>query len=176
MSEDKPRELSLDTQAVWSAESGPFPYRAAVMPIVNAATFAYEDLDTWQAVALRQRAGHIYSRNSNPTLEVLERKIAALDGTEAAAGFSTGMAAISSTFFALLSPGDRVVSIKDSYGGTNVLFEEFLPRFSIAVHLCDTTDFVEIEAQLARGCKLLYLETPTNPTLKVVDIERLCRA
>jgi cystathionine gamma-synthase len=176
MSKDKPRELSLDTQAVWAAESGPFPYGAAVVPIVNAATFAYEDLDTWQAVALQQRAGHIYSRNSNPTLEVLERKIAALDGTEAAVGFATGMAAISSTFFALLSPGDRVVSIRDSYGGTNVLFEEFLPRFAIDVCLCDTTDHGQIESELARGCKLLYLETPTNPTLKIIDIERLCRA
>jgi cystathionine gamma-synthase len=176
MSQDKPRELSLDTQAVWAAESGPFPYRAAVVPIVSSATFAYEDLDTWQAVALQQRAGHIYSRNSNPTLEVLEKKIAALDGTEAAVGFATGMAAISSTFFALLSPGDRVVSIRDSYGGTNVLFEEFLPRFAIDVRLCDTTDHGEIESELARGCKLMYLETPTNPTLKIIDIERLCRA
>ena len=176
MNKDKPSELSMDTQAVWAAESGPFPYGAAVMPIVTAATFAYEDLDTWQSVALQQRAGHIYSRNSNPTLDVLEKKIAALDGTETAAGFSTGMAAISSTLFALLSPGDRVVSIKDSYGGTNVLFEEFLPRFSIEARLCDTTDFDEIESELARGCKLLYLETPTNPTLKVIDIERLCRA
>jgi cystathionine gamma-synthase len=176
MNEDKPRELSLDTQAVWAAESGPFPYRAAVVPIVNAATFAYEDLDTWQAVALQQRAGHIYSRNSNPTLEVLERKIAALDGTEAAVGFATGMAAISSTFFALLSPGDRVVSIRDSYGGTNVLFEEFLPRFGIDVRLCNTTDHGEIESEVGRGCKLLYLETPTNPTLKIIDIERLSRS
>jgi len=173
---DKTAELSLDTQAVWAAESGPYPYGAAVVPIVSAATFTYEDLDTWQSVALHQRSGHIYSRNSNPTLEVLERKIALLDGTEAAVGFSTGMAAISSTFFALLSPGDRLISIKDSYGGTNVLFEEFLPRFSIDVHLCDTTDCGEIESQLARGCTLLYLETPTNPTLKVIDIERLCRA
>src|ERR1700719_3661894 len=150
MSEDKPRELSLDTQAVWAAESGPFPYRAAVVPIVNAATFAYADLETWQAVALQQRAGHIYSRNSNPTLEVLERKIAALDGTEAAVGFATGMAAISSTFFALLSPGDRVVSIRDSYGGTNVLFEEFLPRFAMDVRLCSSTDHDELCAELAR--------------------------
>jgi cystathionine gamma-synthase len=176
MHQDRPSRLSLDTQAVWAAESGPFPYGAAVMPIVNAATFAYEDLDKWQSVALHQRTGHIYSRNSNPTLDVLEKKIAALDGTQAAAGFSTGMAAISSTLFALLAPGDRVVSIKDSYGGTNVLFEEFLPRFSIDVRLCDTTDVEEIESELARGCKLLYLETPTNPTLKVIDIERLCRA
>jgi cystathionine gamma-synthase len=176
MNKDTPSELSMDTQAVWAAESGPFPYGAAVVPIVSAATFAYEDLDTWQAAALQQRAGYIYSRNSNPTLDVLEKKIAALDGTEAAAGFSTGMAAISSTLFALLSPGDRVVSIKDSYGGTNVLFEEFLPRFSIEACLCDTTDFDQIESELARGCTLLYLETPTNPMLKVIDIERLCRA
>jgi cystathionine gamma-synthase len=176
MSQEKSRELSMETQAVWAAESGPFPYGAAVVPIVTAATFAYEDLDTWQAVALRRRPGHIYSRNSNPTLEVLERKIAALDGTEAAVGFATGMAAISSTFFALLSPGDRVVSIRDSYGGTNVLFEEFLPRFAIEVRLCNTTDHIEIESEIARGCKLLYLETPTNPTLKIIDIERLSRA
>jgi cystathionine gamma-synthase len=176
MSADEPASVSLDTLAVWAAESGPFPYGAAVVPIVQAATFAYEDLDTWQSVALGKRAGHIYSRNSNPTLDVLEKKIVVLDGTESAAGFSTGMAAISSMLFALLSPGDRVVSIRDSYGGTNVLFEDFLPRFAIATRLCDTTDMEAIESEVARGCQLLYLETPTNPTLKIVDIERLSRA
>ena len=163
----------LDTQAVWAAEAGPFPYGAAVMPIVQAATFAYPDLDTWTAVATGKAPGHIYARNSSPTLDVLENKIALLDGTDGAVGFPTGMAAISSTFFALLSPGDRVVSIRDSYGGTNVLFEEFLPRFSITTKLCDTTDFHAIEREIAAGCTLLYLETPTNPTLKVVDIARL---
>ncbi len=86
------------------------------------------------------------------------------------------MAAISNTLFALLSPGDRIVSIKDTYGGTNKLFLEFLPRFQIEVLLCDTTDHDGIEAAVARGCKLLYLETPTNPTVKVVDIERLAKA
>lgn len=176
MSEDEAARWNLDTQAVWAAESGPYPYGAAVVPIVQAATFAYPDLDSWQEVALGRREGHIYSRNSNPTLEVLERKIAVMDGTEAAAGFSTGMAAISSTFLALLSPGDRLVSIRDSYGGTNVLFEEFLPRFKIETRLCDTGDGDAIEAEIGRGCQLLYLETPTNPTLKVVDIERLSRA
>ncbi len=86
------------------------------------------------------------------------------------------MAAISGTFFALLRPGDRVVSIKDSYGGTNKLFTEFLPAFGIEVRLCATTDFAQLEAEVARGCKLLYLETPTNPTVKIVDIARLARA
>jgi cystathionine gamma-synthase len=176
MSADEIASLSVETQAVWAAETGPFPYGAAVVPIVQAATFAYQDLENWRSVALRRRAGHIYSRNSNPTLEVLERKIAALDGTESAVGFTTGMAAISSTLFALLSPGDRLVSIRDSYGGTNVLFEEILPRFTIETCLCDTTDMAGIESEIRRGCRLVYLETPTNPTLKIVDIERLARA
>jgi cystathionine gamma-synthase len=167
--------LKPDSLAVWAAEEGPFPYGAAVMPIVNAATFTYEGLEEWQRVATRQAPGHIYSRNSNPTLAVLEEKIAILDGTDAGAGFSTGMAAISSTLLSLLSAGDRVVSIRDSYGGTNVLFEEFLPRFGIRTTLCDTTDFEAIEREVAAGCRLLYLETPTNPTLKILDLERLCR-
>ena len=80
------------------------------------------------------------------------------------------------TLFALLSPGQRVVSIRDSYGGTSKLFLEFLPRYGIEVKLCDTEDHEEIEREVAKGCQVLYLETPTNPTLKVVDIERLARA
>ena len=164
------------TAAVWAAEEGPFPFEAAVMPIVNAATFAYPDLATWQAVATGAAAGHIYSRNSNPTVAVLEAKMAALDRTEAATAFSTGMAAVSSTLFALLSAGSRVVSVKDTYGGTNALFESFLPRFQISVALCDTTDGAAIEAQIAKGCALVYLETPTNPKLDIVDISLLARA
>lgn len=162
----------METLVVWAAEQGPFPYNAAVMPIVSAATFAYPDLASWEAVATGRASGHVYSRNTNPTVSVLEEKIATLDGTADALGFSTGMAAISATLFGLLSPGDRIVSIKDTYGGTNVLFEEFLPRFGIAVTLCDTTDAAGIEAEIRRGCRLVYIETPTNPTLKVVDIAR----
>ena len=95
---------------------------------------------------------------------------------DAATSFASGMAAISNTLFTLLSPGDRVVSVKDTYGGTNKLFTEFLPRFQVEVALCDTTDHDAIEAAIARGCRVLYLETPTNPTLKVVDIARLAAA
>ncbi len=86
------------------------------------------------------------------------------------------MAAISNTMFTLLSPGDHVVSIKDSYGGTSKLFLEFLPRFDIEAFLCETTDHEQIETEVKKGCTVLYLESPTNPTLKVVDIERLARA
>lgn len=176
MTERSGANWGFGTRAVWSGEEEAFAYGAAVMPVVQSATFAYRDLAHWEDVALKRAQGHIYSRNSNPTVGVLENKIAALDGAESAAAFSTGMAAISGTLFALLKPGDRLVSIKDSYGGTNVLFEEFLPRLKIDVVLCDTTDHQAIEAEIEKGCALLYLETPTNPTLKVVDIARLADA
>jgi cystathionine gamma-synthase len=165
------------TIAVWGGETDHEPYeRATQVPVVHSVSFGYHDLDTWQGVALGREPGHIYSRNSNPTVRAFEEKIRDLEGAEAATSFSSGMAAISGTLFALLRPGDRVVSIKDSYGGTNKLFTEFLPAFGIEVRLCATTDFAQLEAEVARGCKLLYLETPTNPTVKIVDIARLARA
>ena len=86
------------------------------------------------------------------------------------------MGIISSSLFALLSPGDRVVSVKDTYGGTNKLFTDFLPRFKIDVTLCNTTDHQALESEIAKGCKVLYLESPTNPTIKVIDLARLAKA
>ena len=80
------------------------------------------------------------------------------------------------TLFSLLVPGQRVVSVKDTYGGTNKLFTEFLPRINVDVTLCNTTDHEAIEAEVAKGCDLLYLETPTNPTIKIIDLVRLAKA
>ena len=171
------RKPGLATTAVWAGETGHAPYeRSTQVPVVHSVSFGYDDLDTWREVALGRREGHIYSRNTNPTVRAFEEKVAALEGAAAATSFSSGMAAISATLFTLLRPGDRVVSIRDSYGGTNKLFTEFLPPFGIDVRLCDTTDHAQIEGEIARGCTLLYLESPTNPTIKVVDIARLARA
>jgi len=106
----------------------------------------------------------------------LEEKIRQLESGEAATAFATGMAAISNTLFTFLTPGKRVVSLKDTYGGTSKIFLDFLPEYNVDVKLCDTTDHEQIEAEIAKGCDLLYLETPTNPTLKIVDIRRLVEA
>jgi cystathionine gamma-synthase len=144
--------------------------------VVHSVTFGYDDLDEWLDVALGKAPGHIYSRNTNPTVAVFEEKVRRLEGAEAATSASTGMGAISSTLHALLGPGRRVVSVKDTYGGTNVVFSEFLPAWGVHVELCSTTDHDAIERETARGCDLLYLETPTNPTLKVLDLERLIAA
>jgi cystathionine gamma-synthase len=165
------------TTAVWGGETEHEPYeRATQVPVVHSVSFGYRDIDTWHAVALQRAPGHIYSRNTNPTVRSFEEKIRDLEGADAATSFSSGMAAISATFFTFLRPGDRVVSIKDSYGGTHKLFTEFLPPFGIEVTLCDTADHARIEAEIARGCKLLYLESPTNPTVRIVHIARLARA
>jgi cystathionine gamma-synthase len=162
--------------SVWAGEEEYLTQHATQVPVVHSVSFGYRDVDEWLQVALGQKPGHIYGRNTNPTVRVFEEKVRVLEGAEAATSAATGMGIISSTLFALLSPGDRVVSIKDTYGGTNKIFTEFLPRFHVEVTLCDTTDHEAIEAELARGCRLLYLESPTNPTVKVVDLARLAAA
>jgi cystathionine gamma-synthase len=166
----------IGTQAVWAGENGARWERATQVPVALSVSFGYGNLDEWADVAQGKTRGHIYGRNTNPTVAAFEEKVRILEGAEAATSFASGMAAISNTLFTLLSPGDRVVSIKDTYGGTNKIFIEFLPRFGIEVVLCDTTDHTAIEAAIARGCKVLYLESPTNPTIKIVDLSRLAKA
>jgi cystathionine gamma-synthase len=163
------------TTAVWGGEEGVRIAGATQVPVVHSVAFGYDDLDHWRDVALGRAEGHIYSRNTNPTVRAFEEKIRLLEGAESATSFSTGMAAISATLFALLAPGERVVSVKDTYGGTNRLFLDYLPRFGIEVALCETGDQAGIVAAIDAGCKLVYLETPTNPTCKILDIELLAR-
>jgi len=168
------QNIGKSTQSIWGGEQEHELYeRSTQVPVVHSVSFAYKDIDTWHRVALGQESGHIYSRNTNPTVRAFEDKVKVLEGAEAATSFSSGMAAISNTLATFLRPGDRIVSIKDSYGGTNVIFNEFLPPLGIKVALCKTGDYAELEAEIAKGCTVLYLETPTNPTIKITDIKRL---
>ena len=166
----------LGTLAVWAGEEQPLWEGSTQVPVVHSVSYGYTDLDEWIGVAKGERPGHIYSRNTNPTVGAFEQKVAVLEGAESVTSFSTGMAAISNTLYTLLSRGDRVVSIKDTYGGTTKLFLDFLPPLGIEVTLCATDDYDEIEREIAKGCKLVYLESPTNPTLKVLDLERFSAA
>ncbi|PLX95115.1 MAG: cystathionine gamma-synthase [Desulfuromonas sp.] len=171
------RQITQATRAIWSGEKDRTMWEGCTqVPVVHSVSFGYQDIDVWQDVALEKTEGHIYSRNTNPTVQVFEDKVRELEGAESAVSFSSGMAAISNTLFTLLAPGDRIVSIKDTYGGTNKIFVEFLPKFNIDVDLCTTSDHEEMEAAIAKGCKIVYLETPTNPTVKITDIERITKA
>ena len=179
---DEPRTHSSarawgpSTLSVWGGEPHDAPEGATVPPVFHGVTYAYDDLEAWRAAGRGEGPGYIYSRNRNPTVELFEAKVRALDGAEAATSFATGMAAVSNTLHTLLSPGDRVVSIRDTYGGTGKIFTDILPRLGVDVVLCPTDDPDALEEEVSRGCRLLYLETPTNPTLKVLDIRRLARA
>ena len=166
-------EISKATQCIWAGEEASLIQGATQVPVVHSVGFGYKDVDEWMQVALGEEPGHIYGRNTNPTVDAFESKIRQLEGAEAATSAATGMGVISSTLYALLAPGKRVVSVKDTYGGTNVLFTEFLPKFNIDVTLCNTTDHEEIESEITKGCDIVYLESPTNPTTKVMDIARL---
>lgn len=170
------KKASPATLAVWAGEDEYLMQGATQVPVVHSVAYGYDDVDQWLRVALGQEQGHIYSRNTNPTVHAFEEKVRILEGADAATSASTGMGIISSLLFAFLSPGDRVVSVKDTYGGTNVIFTEFLPRFHIDVVLCDTTDHEAIESEVSKGCTILYLESPTNPTVKIMDLNRLAQA
>lgn len=146
---------------------------AITPPIAQSSAFAYPDVDAWRAVAEGRRHGFLYSRNANPTTTAFEQRVAALEGAAAAASFATGMAAITGTLFALLRPGLRAVTVRDAYGATFLTFTEILPEFGIECVVCDTTDRAGLEAAISAGCDLLYLESPTNPMLEVVDIAGL---
>ena len=149
---------------------------SVVAPIVANSAFAYPDIPSWRAAALGESPGHIYARNSNPTTDRFEAKVAALEEGDAATSFGTGMAAITTTLMALLRPGSRAVTVADTYGGTHLLFSQILPRWGVDCVVVDTDDHAALQAAVAGGCDLLYLETPTNPTCKILDIAALSAA
>lgn len=170
------QEMRQATRCVKAGESDHTAFRSILVPIFQNSAFTYPDIDEWREVGLFRKPGDTYSRTTNPTVRAFEEKVAALEGAEDAAAFASGMAVISDTLFSLLRPGDRVVSVKDSYGATYLHFAEILPQFGIKAEICDTTDYEALEQAIAQGCKMVYLETPTNPTLKIVDIARMAAA
>ena len=175
MSEKK--EIGQSTKSIWGGEKEHKLYENSTqVPIVNSIAFGYKDIDTWQKVALGIEEGHIYSRNTNPTVRTFEDKVKELENAEAATSFSSGMAAISNSLHTFLKSGDRVVSINDLYGGTNLILREFLPPLNIEVSLCQTDNHEQIINEITKGCKVVYLETPTNPTIKILDIKKLTTA
>ncbi|HUR50300.1 MAG TPA: aminotransferase class I/II-fold pyridoxal phosphate-dependent enzyme [Acidimicrobiales bacterium] len=166
----------FSTRSVHETEHVDEGTHSVVPPIVTNSAFAYPDVESWRAAALGETEGHIYSRNSNPTTDRFEAKMASLEGAAAATSFGTGMAAISTSLLALLEPGARVVSARDTYGGTYLMFTKLLPAWGIECHVIDTDDDEAIEAAIGDRCDVVYLETPTNPTLKVLDLARLSAA
>lgn len=113
-----------------------------------------------------------YSRYGNPTHTVVESAIAGLEGVDAALLFASGMGAITTSILALLKSGDHVVAQRDIYGGASKFFTQWLPKLGIETTLVDTTEYEQHEQAIRANTKILYLESPTNPTLRVVDLQK----
>lgn len=150
-------------------------YGTLAMPIYQTSTFIFDSAEQGGRRFALEEAGYIYTRLGNPTTTVLENKIAALEEGEAAVATSSGMGAISSTLWTVLKAGDHVVTDKTLYGCTFALMCHGLTRFGIEVTFVDTSNLDEVKNAMKENTRVVYLETPANPNLKIVDIEALAK-
>ncbi len=165
----KPHEYHPETQAVRGGtdldkKNGPLS-----TPIYQTSTFEVTDNEEQLRVSPTDQ---FYTRYGNPTNTVAEKAIAELEGADAALLFSAGMCAITTTVLALLKGGDHVVAQRDIYGGASKFFGHWLPKLGIETTLVDTNDFEQHARAIRPSTRLLYLESPTNPTLRVVDLRK----
>ena len=150
-------------------------YGTLAMPIYQTSTFIFDSAEQGGRRFALEEAGYIYTRLGNPTTTVLEDKIAALEEGEAAVATSSGMGAISSTLWTILKAGDHIVTDKTLYGCTFALMCHGLTRFGIDVTFVDTSNLDEVKNAMRENTRVVYLETPANPNLKIVDIEALAK-
>jgi methionine-gamma-lyase len=160
----------FSTRSVHAGEGTDASTGAVVTPIYETSTFAFPSTKVLLEVMRRKRKGNVYTRWWNPTNQAAENKIADLECAQSALLFSSGMAAISSVILTIVRSGDHVVSMRDVYGATFEFMSEFLPKINVEVTFVDANHPAEINEAVSDNTKLVYLETPTNPTLKVVDI------
>lgn len=139
-------------------------------PIYQTSTFVFPSAEEGARRFAGEADGYIYSRLGNPTQAVLEEKLAALEGGEAALALGSGMAAISAVLLGLLQAGDHALYGDAIYGSTHALLHQMLPRFGIAVSAVDASDPAAVRAAVRPNTRLMLLETPTNPTMKLADI------
>ncbi|MFO7497370.1 MAG: PLP-dependent aspartate aminotransferase family protein, partial [Desulfobacterales bacterium] len=165
--------LSPETEAVHGSNTPPLPTLDLVAPIHMTATFRFRDVDHGAGLFDGSREGYVYSRMSNPTVDLLQEKLARLEGAEDAVATASGMAAIAALVMSLLKPGDNLVAATTLYGGTFALFNSRVKRWGLAARFLPAAHFEDaaaITAAIDPQTRLLFIETPANPTLDVVDI------
>src|SRR5580692_835618 len=159
-----------ETKAVRGAANQDKKNGPLATPIYQTSTFEVTDNDEQGRAT---HSDHFYTRYGNPTNTVAEKRIAELEGVEAALTFASGMGAITTTIMALLQSGDHIVSQRDIYGGATKFLSQWLPKMGIETTFVDTTDYRQHERAIRPNTKMLHVESPTNPTLKVVDIKKV---
>lgn len=145
------------------------------VPLYLTSSYVFDDAEQMRAAFSDEIDANIYSRYSNPNVDELLEKIAVLEAGEAAWATATGMAAVFTTFAALLQNGDHIVSSKSVFGSTHQLFVNILPKWGITTTYVDAIDYEGYERAIKPETKILYIETPSNPGLDIIDIKRLAK-
>jgi len=158
----QPSTLVIHSNRSYESQSN-----SILFPIHQTATYIHESVGVTK--------GYGYSRGANPTVNALEQAIAAVEGTASALCFRSGMAAISTLCLALLKSGDHVILSDVIYGGTTRLFQQVLGNFEIAYSYADTSDLAAVEQAIRPNTRMIFAETPANPTLKLSDVEGLAK-
>ncbi|WP_160139457.1 O-succinylhomoserine sulfhydrylase [Chryseobacterium sp. c4a] len=140
-------------------------------PLYLTSSFIFQDAEDMRASFAEEKPKNLYSRFSNPNVSEFTEKIAKMEGAEAGYAFATGMAAIYSTFAALLSAGDHIVSCQSVFGSTHTLFTKYFPKWNIETTYFKAEDAENVEQYIKPNTKILYLETPTNPAIEILDLE-----
>lgn len=152
-----------------------FSFKPISPPIYQTSNFFFDSFQELKTALAHEAESHIYTRGNNPTVEVVEEKIAALEGGEKAKLFASGVAAISAAIMAFLKTGDHVVCIKDCYSWTNRLFERYLKRFGIQVTFVRGIEVEEWENAIRENTRILYLESPTTFSFELQDLSAIAR-
>ncbi len=147
-------------------------FGSAVSPIYQTSTFKFKNADEGADLFAGRQEGFIYSRIGNPTVDVLEKKLAELENGYRSVAFASGMAAVSTIFTALLASGDHVVCTEAVYGPSRGLLEGMFAKFGVESTFVDTSDIANIQQAIQENTKLLYIESPANPTMQLTDIQQ----
>ena len=140
-------------------------------PLYLTSSFIFQDAEDMRASFAEEKSKNIYSRFSNPNVTEFTDKIVKMEGAEAGYAFATGMAAIYSTFATLLDAGDHIVSCQSVFGSTHTLFTKYFPKWNIETTYFKAEDAENVEKLIKPNTKILYLETPTNPAIEILDLE-----
>lgn len=152
----------------------PFEHHGALNPpIYLNSTYAFETTEQGQKRFLGEEPGYVYSRIGNPTETVLEKKLAELEGGEAALAVASGMGAITSLIWSLVESGDEIVADKTLYGCTYAFLTEGIKKFGVKIRFVDFTDLDELEQSLSDTTRIVFFETPVNPNMRIIDITKV---
>jgi len=167
----KSKALRPETLAIHAGLENPPEYGPVSVPIYQSATFTFSEADQGAARFAGTEPGYIYTRLGNPTIRALETALAQLEGGYAGLGTASGMAAISTVFLTFLRSGDHVVGTDAVYGPTRLLLEKHLLKFGIESTWVPTEDIEALRGVIRPETKMIYIETPANPTIKLTDLE-----